>query len=164
MGAAAAIFLFLGKLAFTRRQRSVVIMPRPGTCARGQRSDQGGRDESRYARFERRYHRVAGEKGTPVTLASGQPGSGAMLAAIFGIGYFVSEPRKHHYIPVCYLKQWASTDDRRLCEHKLSIYSKGGQHDERISSPRGALGEACSTHQIIRPQRVLPASHGARVL
>jgi hypothetical protein len=31
----------------------------------------------------------------------------------------VSEPRKHHYIPVCYLKQWAKIDDRRLCEHKL---------------------------------------------
>jgi len=31
----------------------------------------------------------------------------------------VSEPRKHHYVPVCYLKQWANTDDRRLCEHKL---------------------------------------------
>jgi hypothetical protein len=25
----------------------------------------------------------------------------------FGMRYFVSEPRKHHYIPVCYLKQWA---------------------------------------------------------
>jgi uncharacterized protein DUF4238 len=34
-------------------------------------------------------------------------------------GYQVSEPRKHHYVPVCYLKQWANTDDRRLCEHKL---------------------------------------------
>jgi hypothetical protein len=31
----------------------------------------------------------------------------------------VSEPHKHHYVPVCYLKQWATTDDRRLCEHKL---------------------------------------------
>jgi len=31
----------------------------------------------------------------------------------------VSEPRKHHYVPVCYLKQWANTYDRRLCEHKL---------------------------------------------
>jgi hypothetical protein len=31
----------------------------------------------------------------------------------------VPEPRKHHYIPVCYLKQWAKTDDRRLCEYKL---------------------------------------------
>jgi hypothetical protein len=28
-------------------------------------------------------------------------------------------PRKHHYVPVCYLKQWANTGDRRLCEHKL---------------------------------------------
>ena len=34
-------------------------------------------------------------------------------------GLSVSEPRKHHYVPVCYLKQWANTDDRRLCEHKL---------------------------------------------
>jgi hypothetical protein len=31
----------------------------------------------------------------------------------------VSEPRKHHYVPVCYLRQWADTNDRRLCEHKL---------------------------------------------
>jgi hypothetical protein len=31
----------------------------------------------------------------------------------------VSEPRKHHYAPVCYLRQWANTGDRRLCEHKL---------------------------------------------
>ena len=31
----------------------------------------------------------------------------------------MSEPRKHHYVPVCYLKQWADTEDRRLCEHKL---------------------------------------------
>ena len=31
----------------------------------------------------------------------------------------MSEPRKHHYVPVCYLKQWANTPDRRLCEHKL---------------------------------------------
>jgi len=31
----------------------------------------------------------------------------------------LSEPRKHHYVPVCYLKQWADTEDRRLCEHKL---------------------------------------------
>ena len=31
----------------------------------------------------------------------------------------MSEPRKHHYVPVCYLKQWANTNDRRLCEHKL---------------------------------------------
>jgi hypothetical protein len=29
------------------------------------------------------------------------------------------EPRKHHYVPVCYLKQWAFTEDRRLCEYKL---------------------------------------------
>jgi hypothetical protein len=34
-------------------------------------------------------------------------------------GDLVSEPRKHHYIPVCYLKQWANTQDCRLCEHKL---------------------------------------------
>jgi hypothetical protein len=31
----------------------------------------------------------------------------------------LSEPRKHHCVPVCYLKQWADTEDRRLCEHKL---------------------------------------------
>jgi hypothetical protein len=31
----------------------------------------------------------------------------------------VSEPRKHHFVPVCYLKQWATSADRRLCEHKL---------------------------------------------
>jgi len=31
----------------------------------------------------------------------------------------MAEPRKHHYIPVCYLKQWAHTDDSRLCEHKF---------------------------------------------
>src|SRR3974390_3286309 len=31
----------------------------------------------------------------------------------------VGDPRKHHYIPVCYLKQWAKTEDKRLCEHKL---------------------------------------------
>jgi Protein of unknown function (DUF4238) len=32
----------------------------------------------------------------------------------------VSDPRKHHYVPACYLKQWANnTHDRRLCEHKL---------------------------------------------
>jgi hypothetical protein len=30
----------------------------------------------------------------------------------------VSQPRKHHYIPICYLKQWANTPDRRLCEYK----------------------------------------------
>lgn len=30
----------------------------------------------------------------------------------------MTEPRKHHYIPVCYLKQWAKTADDRLCEHK----------------------------------------------
>jgi hypothetical protein len=29
-----------------------------------------------------------------------------------------SEPRRHHYIPVCYLKQW-DAGDGRLCEHKL---------------------------------------------
>jgi hypothetical protein len=28
-------------------------------------------------------------------------------------------PRRHHYIPVFYLKQWANTADKRLCEHKL---------------------------------------------
>jgi Protein of unknown function (DUF4238) len=33
---------------------------------------------------------------------------------------FVSDPRKHHYVPACYLKQWISENaDRRLCEHKL---------------------------------------------
>lgn len=58
-----------------------------------------------------------------------------MLVAIFGIGYFVSEPRKHHYIPVCYLKQWASTDDRRLCEHKLIAGGYGVK--SRRTSPDG---------------------------
>ena len=31
----------------------------------------------------------------------------------------MSEPRKHHYVPVCYLKRWTTPADRRLCEHKL---------------------------------------------
>jgi Protein of unknown function (DUF4238) len=29
----------------------------------------------------------------------------------------MSEPRKHHYIPVFYLKQWAG-EDRRICEYR----------------------------------------------
>lgn len=44
------------------------------------------------------------------------------------------EPRKHHYIPVCYLKQWANTEDRRLCEHKL-IPNRGVK--PRRTSPAG---------------------------
>jgi hypothetical protein len=47
----------------------------------------------------------------------------------------VSEPRKHHYIPVCYLKQWANTGDRRLCEHKLILGGHGVK--PRRTSPDG---------------------------
>jgi hypothetical protein len=43
-------------------------------------------------------------------------------------------PRKHHYIPVFYLKQWASTADKRLCEHKL-IPGRGVK--PRRTSPDG---------------------------
>jgi hypothetical protein len=46
----------------------------------------------------------------------------------------VSEPRKHHYIPVCYLKHWANTADKRLCEHKL-IPGHGVKH--RRTFPEG---------------------------
>jgi len=46
----------------------------------------------------------------------------------------VSEPRKHHYAPVCYLKQWSNTDDRRVCEHKL-IPGQGVK--PRRTSPKG---------------------------
>jgi hypothetical protein len=46
----------------------------------------------------------------------------------------VGEPRKHHYIPVCYLKQWANTDDRLLCEYKLI---PGIGVKPRRSSPTG---------------------------
>jgi hypothetical protein len=53
-------------------------------------------------------------RGVPSATEGGTP-----LMTEFSKGQFVSEPRKHHYVPVCYLKQWASTDDRRLCEHKL---------------------------------------------
>jgi hypothetical protein len=48
----------------------------------------------------------------------------------------VSEPRKHHYVPVCYLKQWANTDDRRLCEHKLIPGGYGVK--PRRTSPDGS--------------------------
>jgi hypothetical protein len=47
----------------------------------------------------------------------------------------VSEPRKHHYVPVCYLKQWAMTDDRRLCEYKLIPGGYGVK--PRRTSPEG---------------------------
>lgn len=43
-------------------------------------------------------------------------------------------PRKHHYIPVFYLKQWANTADKRLCEHKL-IQGRGVK--PRRTSPNG---------------------------
>ena len=46
-------------------------------------------------------------------------GGGTLLIPELPLGLSVSEPRKHHYIPVCYLKQWAKTNDGRLCEHKL---------------------------------------------
>jgi len=47
----------------------------------------------------------------------------------------MSKPRKHHYIPVCYLKQWADTKDRRLCEYKLIPGGYGMQ--PRRTSPDG---------------------------
>ena len=47
----------------------------------------------------------------------------------------MSEPRKHHYVPVCYLKQWANTHDRRLCEHKLILTIKAVR--PRRTSPAG---------------------------
>jgi hypothetical protein len=47
----------------------------------------------------------------------------------------LSEPRKHHYVPVCYLKQWADTEDRRLCEHKLIPAGYGVK--PRRTSPDG---------------------------
>jgi hypothetical protein len=47
----------------------------------------------------------------------------------------VAEPRKHHYVPVCYLQQWANTADRRLCEHKLIPGGHGVK--PRRTSPDG---------------------------
>jgi hypothetical protein len=46
----------------------------------------------------------------------------------------LSEPRKHHYIPVCYLTQWAKTADGRLCEHK---FIPGYGVKPRRTSPKG---------------------------
>ena len=31
----------------------------------------------------------------------------------------LTEPRKHHYIPVFYLKQWVKSEKAQLCEYKL---------------------------------------------
>ena len=50
-------------------------------------------------------------------------------------GLSVSEPRKHHYVPVCYLKQWANTGDRRLCEYRLILGGYGVK--ARRTSPDG---------------------------
>jgi hypothetical protein len=36
----------------------------------------------------------------------------------FGESLFMSEPRKHHYIPVFYLKQWAG-QDRQVCGYRV---------------------------------------------
>jgi hypothetical protein len=48
----------------------------------------------------------------------------------------VSDPRKHHYVPACYLKQWANNShDRRLCEHKLIPGGYGV--NPRRTSPNG---------------------------
>ncbi len=47
----------------------------------------------------------------------------------------MSDPRKHHYVPVFYLKQWAKTDDHRLCEHKLIPMGYGAK--PRRTSPDG---------------------------
>jgi hypothetical protein len=44
----------------------------------------------------------------------------------------LSIPRKHHYVPVFYLKQWTGTDGR-LCEYKNS----GGQILTRQTFPAG---------------------------
>jgi Protein of unknown function (DUF4238) len=58
-----------------------------------------------------------------------------VISPNFPKGLFVSEPRKHHYVPVCYLKQWANPDDRRLCEHKLIPGGYGVK--PRRTSPNG---------------------------
>lgn len=44
----------------------------------------------------------------------------------------MSVPRKHHYVPVFYLKQWTGTD-RQLCEYK----SLGGRILTRRTFPDG---------------------------
>jgi hypothetical protein len=46
----------------------------------------------------------------------------------------VSEPRKHHYIPAFYVKQWATSENRLLCEHKLI---SGFGVKPRRTSPEG---------------------------
>jgi Protein of unknown function (DUF4238) len=61
---------------------------------------------------------------------------GTLLIPELPWGLSVSEPRKHHYVPVCYLKQWANTDDRRLCEHKLIPGGYGVK--PRRTSPDGS--------------------------
>jgi Protein of unknown function (DUF4238) len=46
----------------------------------------------------------------------------------------MSEPRKHHYSPVCYLKQW-TTGDGRLCEYRMIPNGVGVK--PRRTSPAG---------------------------
>ena len=39
----------------------------------------------------------------------------------------MTAPRKHHFIPACYLKQWAGAD-RQVCEYKRVLPGKIVQH------------------------------------
>jgi hypothetical protein len=71
----------------------------------------------------------------------------------------VSEPRKHHYVPVCYLKQWVKTDDRRLCEHKLI---PGYGVKPRRTSPDGT-GYQVDLYRIDGVSSAPPALCGTRL-
>ena len=80
----------------------------------------------RHRQLRRRRHTAAMEDAARAAIAVLYDGLGRAAASVAGPvdeSLVMNEPRKHQYIPVFYLKQWAGAD-RRVCEYRRVMPGK----------------------------------------